>query len=306
MKSTPAHALTALELPGFERIRSGKVREVFDLDDTFLFVATDRISSFDCVLPTGIPDKGKILNQLSAWWFNRLRTVKHHHLVTTDPAAYRAELAPHRQALEGRSMVVKKLDMLPVECVARGYLIGSGWKEYQADGSVSGLSLREGYRMADKLDQPIFTPARKAETGHDENISYETMCGMIGNERAAALRDLTLGIYQEAADYALGQGIIIADTKFEFGVLDGELVLADEVLTPDSSRFWPAASYAPGQSPPSYDKQYVRDYLDGLDWDKTPPAPVLPDEVVAQTRSKYIEAYRVLTGQDPHLGAGGA
>ena len=306
MERTAHPALTSLALPGFPHVRTGKVREVFDLGDAFLFVATDRISSFDCVLPTGIPGKGRILNQLSAWWFERLSAIPSHHMITTDPAAYREALGAHRAELAGRSMVVRKLDMLPVECVARGYLIGSGWKEYQASGAVSGLPLREGYRMADRLDEPIFTPARKAETGHDENISFETMAGMIGREQAAALRDLTLDIYREAAAYALGRGIIIADTKFEFGLHDGALVLADEVLTPDSSRFWPAATYAPGQSPASYDKQFVRDYLDGLDWDKTPPAPELPVEVVTQTRAKYIEAFRVLTGREPDLGPAGS
>lgn len=301
MKPTADQALTDLNLPEFPHVRTGKVREVFDLDDAFLFVATDRISSFDCVLPTGIPDKGKILSQLSAWWFERLTSISSHHMITTDAAGYREGLAAHRAALHGRSMVVKKLEMLPVECVARGYLIGSGWKEYQESGSVSGLALRDGYQMADKLDEPIFTPARKAETGHDENISFETMSEMIGTERATELRKLTLDIYQEAATTALERGIIIADTKFEFGLQDGELVLADEVLTPDSSRFWPADSYAPGQSPPSYDKQFVRDYLSGLDWDKNPPAPELPDDVVTQTRDKYLEAFRGLTGHEPDL-----
>jgi len=288
--------ITSIDLPGINKFKSGKVREVFDLGDSLLLVATDRISAFDCILPTGIPDKGAVLNQLSAWWFAQTQTIVPNHMIAARVADYPALLKPYAGALQGRSMWVKKAEALPVECVVRGYLIGSGWKEYQRDGAVSGIKLRPGYRMADKLDTPIFTPARKAATGHDENISYAQMEDIIGADLARQARAASLAIYQFAADYAAGRGIIIADTKFEFGLVDGRLTLIDEALTPDSSRFWPAAEYRPGISPPSFDKQFVRDYLETLTWDKTPPAPPLPDEVVAKTRAKYREAYRLLTG----------
>lgn len=292
-------ALTTIDLPGIKHVRSGKVREIFDLDDKFLFVASDRLSAFDCVLPTGIPNKGKVLNQISAWWFEKMAKIVPNHMITADVSEFPEELQSHRNILEHRSMLVKKMEVVPVECIARGYLIGSGWKEYQQNGTIAGLPLRKGYRMADKLDEPIFTPSTKAEQGlHDENISYEKMNSLLGDETARKLKDLTLEIYRQAADYALEKGIIIADTKFEFGIADGDICLIDEVLTPDSSRFWPVSDYAPGSSPKSFDKQYVRDYLETLDWDKTPPAPELPSEIVAKTTEKYEEAYHRLTGKD--------
>lgn len=292
-------ALTTIDLPGIKHVRSGKVREIFDLDDKFLFVASDRLSAFDCVLPTGIPNKGKVLNQISAWWFEKMAEIVPNHMITADVSEFPEELQSHRNILEHRSMLVKKMEVVPVECIARGYLIGSGWKEYQQNGTIAGLPLRKGYRMADKLDEPIFTPSTKAEQGlHDENISYEKMDSLLGDETARKLKDLTLEIYRQAADYALEKGIIIADTKFEFGIADGDICLIDEVLTPDSSRFWPVSDYAPGSSPKSFDKQYVRDYLETLDWDKTPPAPELPSEIVAKTTEKYEEAYHRLTGKD--------
>ncbi len=296
------NALTRIELPGVKKFKSGKVRDIFDLGDTLLLVASDRISAFDCILPTGIPMKGHILNQLSAWWFAKTAHLIPNHVITTDVRKYPASLKACESIVRGRSMIVRKAEVLPVECVARGYLIGSGWKEYGQNGEVSGIKLRKGYRMADKLDEPIFTPARKAETGHDENVSFEQVEQMVGADLAAQLKEKTLALYKFAADYALGKGIIIADTKFEFGLCDGKLIILDEMLTPDSSRFWPASSYAPGQSPPSFDKQFVRDYLETLkDWDKTPPAPPLPDEVSARTRDKYLEAFKKLTGQNPEV-----
>ena len=287
-----------LDLPGIPHFRSGKVREVFDLGDSLLFVATDRISAFDCILPTGIPGKGLVLNQLSAWWFARLAHLIPNHVISTDASELPAILRPHRDILRGRSMVVRKTRVLPVECVARGYLIGSGWKDYQATGALGGIPLRPGYRMADRLDQPAFTPARKAETGHDENISFAEVEGMVGASRADEMRRTTLALYRDAAAYAQSRDIILADTKFEFGVAGSTLLLIDEILTPDSSRYWPAAQYAPGSSPPSFDKQFVRDYLESLPWDKTPPAPALPPEVVARTAEKYVDAFRRLTGRD--------
>lgn len=300
MSSTPeilgGDAVLKVSLPGVKHVRSGKVREVFDLGDTLLFVATDRISAFDCIMPNGIPLKGKVLNQLSAWWFSRIAHLVKHHVVETDVEKFPEELKVHRELLRGRSMIVRKTQVMPVECIARGYLIGSGWKEYQAGGSVSGIQLRAGYQQADKLDAAIFTPSTKAETGHDENISFSQVEKILGVERAAELRYLTLKVYTFAAEFARTKGIILADTKFEFGVRDGEVWLIDEILTPDSSRFWPADQYVPGRSPPSFDKQFVRDYLETLTWNKTPPAPVLPPEIIARTQAKYLEAFRRLTG----------
>ena len=290
--------LTTLDLPGVPKLRSGKVREVFDLGERLLMVATDRISAFDCILPTGIPQKGEVLNRLSAWWFERTAAIVPNHVIALDPRAFPESLRAFEDILRGRSMLVRKARPLPVECVVRGYLIGSGWKDYQATGSVCGLPLRKGYRLADRLDAPIFTPARKADTGHDENIPFEEVGRMIGPDLAARLRSVSLSLYAHAAEHARMRGIIIADTKFEFGLDGQELILIDELFTPDSSRFWPADSYAPGISPPSFDKQYVRDYLETLAWDKTPPAPPLPDEVVRKTREKYLEAYRRITGRD--------
>ncbi|NLX25394.1 MAG: phosphoribosylaminoimidazolesuccinocarboxamide synthase [Lentisphaerae bacterium] len=287
-----------IELPGIEKFKSGKVREVYDLGDQYLFVASDRISAFDCVMPNGIPDKGRVLNMISKFWFNRTRNVVKNHMISTDVNDFPAELKQHAKLLEGRSMLVKKAELLPVECIVRGYLIGSGWKEYQKSGTIGGMKLRSGYEMAGKLDEPIFTPSTKADEGHDENISIDRMKEIIGEELGQKLIDISLELYKTAADYALTKGIIIADTKFEFGMIGDELILIDEVLTPDSSRFWPADTYKPGSSPFSFDKQYVRDYLETLDWDKTPPAPELPEEVIMKTREKYLEAYKLLTGEE--------
>lgn len=289
--------LTQIELPGIPKFRGGKVREVFDLGDCLLLVATDRISAFDCILPTGIPDKGAVLNRLSAWWFERLRGIVPNHMISIEPADWPAALRPHAERLRGRAMLARRAKILPIECVVRGYLVGSGWKEYAQNGTICGLPLRAGYRQADRLDEPIFTPSTKAEVGHDENISFERMAKIVGADLAERIREVSLKLYAEAAEHARSRGIIIADTKFEFGLVGDTLTLADEVLTPDSSRFWPADRYAPGGNPPSFDKQYVRDYLESLDWDKTPPAPPLPAEVVARTREKYIEAYQKITGR---------
>lgn len=298
MKDTSPPVLTTLSLPGLPHVRSGKVREVFDAGDHLLFVATDRISAFDCILPTGIPWKGHVLNQLSAWWFGHLGNLTAHHLVTDDVAYFPEAVRDQADLLRGRSMLVRKTRVVPIECVARGYLAGSGWKEYQAAGTLAGQPLRTGYRRADRLDAPMFTPARKADTGHDENISFEQMVAEVGADLSTRLRDLTLGLYQAAAAHALSRGIILADTKFEFGLDEQQRVLLiDEVLTPDSSRYWPADRYHPGGSPPSFDKQFVRDYLETLAWDKRPPAPALPPEVAAHTSAAYREAFQRLTGQ---------
>jgi phosphoribosylaminoimidazole-succinocarboxamide synthase len=286
------------ELPGIEKHAQGKVRDVYQVDGELLIVATDRISAFDYILPTGIPDKGKVLTQLSIFWFDFLRDVTPTHFLTANVDEYPAALRQFRAQLEGRSMLVKRARMVEIECVARGYLAGSGWKEYQAQGTVCGIPLPAGLRESDRLPAPIFTPSTKATTGHDENISFETMCSLVGADLGARLRDLTLRIYSRAAAYAETKGVIIADTKFEFGFVGGELVLGDEVLTPDSSRFWPADSYQPGGAQFSYDKQYVRDYLESIHWDKQPPAPPLPDEVAGKTSDKYRQAYCVLTGKE--------
>ncbi len=279
-------------LPGIPKIRSGKVREIFDLGETLLFVATDRISAFDCILPNAIPRKGAVLTQLSAYWFERLGFAPNHVIGTDLPEALR----PFAEQLEGRSMIVKKAAPLAVECVVRGYLAGSGWKEYQATQSICGHPLPAGLRQAERLPEAIFTPSTKAESGHDMNISWDECRRIVGDEVAEKARDYSLRIYEEGRAHAESRGIILADTKFEFGLLHGELILIDEVLTPDSSRFWPADSYQAGMSPPSFDKQFVRDYLETLDWDKSPPAPALPEEVVARTSEKYLEAFARLTG----------
>jgi len=270
---------------------------VYDLGDRLLLVATDRLSAFDVVLPTGIPGKGILLTQMSLVWFRLLDDVVPHHVVTADVDEYPAELRAFRDQLEGRSMIVLKTDVLPVECVVRGYLVGSGWKDYQATGSVCGIALAKGLVESDQLEPPIFTPATKAESGHDENISYETMAETVGAERADEARRVSLEIYSRARAHAEARGIILADTKFEFGVRDGRLVWVDEALTPDSSRFWPKQGYAPGRSQPSFDKQFVRDYLETLRWDKRPPGPELPPDVVARTVEKYVEAYERLRGE---------
>jgi len=290
-------AITQIEIPILEKFKSGKVREVYDLGEHYLFIASDRISAFDCVMPNGIPDKGRILNMISKFWFERTNDIVKNHMVSTDISDFPVSIQSYASLLQGRSMLVKKAELLPVECIVRGYLIGSGWKEYQKSTTIGGMPLREGYKMADKLDEPIFTPSTKADEGHDENISIDQMVKIVGEELGKQLIDVSLKLYKTAADFALTKGIIIADTKFEFGIVDGELILIDEVLTPDSSRFWPADTYKPGSSPFSFDKQYVRDYLETLDWDKTPPAPELPEEIVLKTREKYLEAYELLTGK---------
>ncbi len=284
-------------LPGCELLGRGKVRDVYRVDGRLLIVATDRISAFDYILPTGIPRKGEVLTQLSIFWFDFLREIVPTHFLTADVRAYPAPLARYGDQLERRSMLVVEAEMAPVECVARGYLSGSGWKEYLQTGAVCGIPLPPGLKESDRLPEPIFTPATKAQTGHDENISFAAMTKLVGNDLAARLRDLTLEIYSKAAAYALSRGIIIADTKFEFGHAGGRLILGDEVLTPDSSRFWPLESYRPGGSQLSYDKQYVRDYLESIRWNKQPPAPALPAEVAEKTSEKYLEAYRTLTGK---------
>ncbi len=285
-------------IPSLELLASGKVREVYRVDDrTLLIVATDRLSAFDVVLPDPIPRKGEVLTQLSVFWFGLLEPLAKNHFLTADLAAYPQVLRPYANQLAGRSMLVKRADMIPVECVARGYLAGSGWKEYSTSQAVCGIALPPGLRDGDRLPEPIFTPATKAASGHDENISFEQMIGVTGRELAERLRELTLSIYSRAAEHARARGIILADTKFEFGFIDGELALCDEVLTPDSSRFWPAATWQPGGPQPSYDKQFVRDYLETLDWNKQAPAPHLPPNVIAQTSVKYVEAYHALTGR---------
>ncbi len=296
--SQGAGVLRESSLPGQKLFRRGKVRDVYDLGDHLLFVATDRISAFDVVLPTGIADKGRVLSGLSAFWFERTRGIVPNHLVTSDPARYPKALAPHRAALAGRSMLVRKAEVFPVECVVRGYLAGSGWKEYRATGRVCGVLLPGGLRDGDRLPEPIFTPATKAEKGHDENIPIERMEQIVGRDAAAQLRRVSLDLYGFARGYARERGLILADTKFEFGRIEGEIVLVDETLTPDSSRYWPADRWKPGGAQPSFDKQYVRDYLDSLKWDHTPPAPELPPEVVEKTREKYLAAYKILTGRD--------
>ena len=287
--------LLTLELPGISKVASGKVREIFDLGEDLLLVATDRISAFDCILPNPIPHKGAVLTAISAFWFQRVDFVEN-HVVATDIAAFPAVLQPHADRLAHRAMIVKKAAPLPVECVVRGYLAGSGWKEYQASQSICGIALPAGLQQAAQLPEPIFTPATKAASGHDENISWERCVALLGEERARSVRDFTLRIYEEGRAYAAERGIIVADTKLEFGVFEDRIILIDEVLTPDSSRFWPADQYRPGISPPSFDKQFVRDYLETLAWDKTLPAPPLPKEVVRKTSEKYLEAYARITG----------
>ena len=296
MKYDKNHALLECSIPGVPQ-KSGKVRDVFDLGDKLLMVVTDRISAFDVILPCGVPDKGKVLNQFSLFWLEFFG-VKN-HLITANVDEYPAELQPYKEDLRGRSMLVKKVDMVPVECIARGYLTGSGWKEYQKSGTVNGEKLRAGYENASKLDEVLFTPTTKAEIGdHDEAIDYEQTKALVGEATAKLLRDTTTGLYRKAADYAAQHGIIIADTKFEFGKdADGSLILADEVLTPDSSRFWPQASYKVGANPPSLDKQYVRDWLDSINFNHQPPGPVLPDDVIARTREIYVKAYEDLSGK---------
>jgi phosphoribosylaminoimidazole-succinocarboxamide synthase len=289
--------LLAIDLPGISKLKSGKVREIFDLGDRLLFVATDRISAFDVIMPNGIPHKGQVLTQISYFWFAQTESFQPNHLLSRANDPLPANLQGHASQLARRSMVVKKAKPLAIECVVRGYLAGSGWKEYRQTQTVCGLKLPPGLKESSELPEPIFTPATKAETGHDENISFEQAARIVGAEVAERARAASLRIYRFARDFARGRGIIIADTKFEFGLLGNELLLIDEVLTPDSSRFWPADGYQPGKGQPSFDKQFVRDYLETLDWDKAPPAPALPAEVVARTEAKYLEAYQRLTGK---------
>jgi phosphoribosylaminoimidazole-succinocarboxamide synthase len=295
-------ALLQTDLGSLPLTARGKVRDIYALSDAeLLFVATDRISAFDHVLGSGIPDKGKILTQLSLFWFDFLKTTVPNHLITAAAADFPTELQPFVEQLDGRSMLVKRAKMFPVECVVRGYLSGSGWKDYQQTGTVCGIELPRGLRESDRLPEPIFTPAAKNNVGHDENISFAQMVATVGQKAAEDLRNLTLAIYQKAGEHAASKGLILADTKFEFGRIghegsNDEIILADEVLTPDSSRYWPATTYQPGGPQPSFDKQYVRNYLESIHWNKQAPAPALPDEVVARTREKYLDAFRLITG----------
>ncbi|MCG3163796.1 MAG: Phosphoribosylaminoimidazole-succinocarboxamide synthase [Acidobacteria bacterium] len=297
-------APTSERIPELKFLRSGKVRDIYEIDgDRLLIVATDRISAFDCVLPNAIPHKGQVLTQISKFWFDRFSTLVENHLIAADMSEFSAELRgalpeESKSRLAGRSMLVRRAEVIPFECVVRGYLAGSGWKEYQQTGMICGHRLPEGLVESAKLPEPIFTPATKAEEGHDINVTIDVMAQALGEDLTTRLEEISLKIYREAAQYAETRGIIICDTKFEFGLRDGRLILVDEVLTPDSSRFWPRDSYAPGKPQPSFDKQFVRDYLETLDWDKRPPAPALPGEVIKVTSEKYLEAYRLLTGYD--------
>ncbi len=290
--------LLTLDLPGIPKVKSGKVREVFDLGQYLLFVATDRISAFDCIMPNGIPNKGKALTQMSHYWFDETESIIKNHRVARADAPLPPELKPFEAKLAGRSMIVLKAKPLAIECVVRGYLAGSGWKEYKKSQSVCGVALPPGLLESSELPEPIFTPSTKAEEGHDENISFEQAEKIVGADIARKVRDASIKLYSWARDHARKRGIIIADTKFEFGLLDGEVILIDEVLTPDSSRFWPMSEYQPGRGQSSFDKQFVRDYLENLGWNKQPPAPKLPADVVAKTAEKYAEAYRCLTGKE--------
>jgi len=294
-------AVYRTELSGLAPASRGKVRDVYDLGDTLLLVATDRLSAFDCVFPDPIPDKGKVLNQLSAFWFERTLSLVPNHVIATDVSAFPDTLRVHAATLTGRSTLALKLEMLPIECVARGYLAGSGWKEYEARGTICGMRLPPGLKESDALPEPIFTPATKAESGHDENISFDTAATILGGETAERVRELTLTLYREACRHATDKGILIADTKFEFGYDGPTLTIADEMLTPDSSRFWPASTYRPGGAQASLDKQFVRDYVEGLGWDKRPPAPGLPEDIVQGLRSRYLDIFRRLTGRDVAL-----
>lgn len=288
-----------MQLDGLTHLRSGKVRDLYDLDDEhLLLVASDRVSTYDCVHPTLVPDKGRVLTGVSQFWFDRIGDIVGSHLITTSIDDMPPAARVHADHLRGRTMMVRKLEIVPFECVVRGYLVGSGWSEYQVDGTVCGIELPEGLVEASKLEEPIFTPATKAEDGdHDENVSFELMVDALGEQLANRLRTISIALYLRGRDVAADRGIILADTKFEFGLLDGDVVLADEVLTPDSSRYWPADQWTPGTNPPSFDKQFVRDFATSTGWDKSPPAPALPDDVVSATRAKYAEAYERLTGE---------
>ncbi|KAA0006564.1 MAG: phosphoribosylaminoimidazolesuccinocarboxamide synthase [Thermoplasmata archaeon] len=289
-------AVDKTELP-FKLFKRGKVRDIYEIDDNLLIVATDRISAFDFVLPDPIPNKGIYLTQLSIFWFEKMKKIAKNHLISGDVEDFPDELKDYRDVLDKRSMLVTKTEVIPVECIVRGYLSGSGWKEYQKKGEICGIKLPKGLRESEKLDEPIFTPTTKAEKGHDMPITFEQLKDMVGKETAEKLRDLSIEIYEKARDYAYQRGIIIADTKFEFGVKDGEIILVDELLTPDSSRFWPLDAYEPGKPQPSFDKQYVRDYLTSTGWDKNSPPPHLPEEVIRETEKRYREAFERLTGR---------
>lgn len=291
--------LKGIEIKGIHKLNSGKVREIFEVDDErLLIVTTDRISAFDVILPDAIPDKGRVLNEISGFWFKKTASIIPNHVISTRIEDYPEPLC-HDERLRGRSMLVTKASPLPIECIVRGYISGSGWKEYNEKGSICGIRLKEGLEQSQRLPEPIFTPSTKAELGeHDESIDHDTAAGLIGKNLFDQVKKTSLEIYRIAAEYALGRGIIIADTKFEFGIRDGKLIIIDEMLTPDSSRFWPEAVYKPGGAQPSFDKQFVRDYLLGLDWDKSAPGPKLPEDIIAQTRMKYIEAFKKITGKD--------
>jgi len=297
MPSIKQTVLLETNLPGVKLFSQGKVRDVYELGDKLLIVATDRLSAFDVVMREGIPDKGRVLTQLSCFWFNLIKNEIPHHFITANIAEYPQELHAFADQLEGRSMLVEKARTYPIECVVRGYLAGSGWKEYRASQSVCGIKLPAGLRESSRLESPIFTPSTKAQSGHDENITWEETVARIGKESAEKLREMSLRLYSKGREYGESRGIIIADTKFEWGFKDGQVILIDEVLTPDSSRFWPQLGYAPGKSQPSFDKQFVRDYLESLDWNKQPPPPPLPPEVVEKTSEKYREAYHLMTGE---------
>ncbi|HUT64196.1 MAG TPA: phosphoribosylaminoimidazolesuccinocarboxamide synthase [Anaerolineae bacterium] len=289
-------SLKYTDLPGVPLLARGKVRDVYDLDDKLLIIATDRISAFDCVMPNAVPGKGKILTEMSLFWFNFTSDIVPNHLITSDFDRFPEEIAPYRDQLEGRSMIVKKAERIDVECIVRGYISGSGWREYQQTGSISGIKLPSGLVESQKLPENIFTPSTKAKTGHDVNVDFDYITGLIGKERSCEIRDLSRAVYEKARIYAESKGIIIADTKFEFGRVDDRTILIDEILSPDSSRFWPVDHYKPGGPQPSFDKQFVRDYLDGLDWDKTPPAPELPEYIVMKTLDKYREVRDLIIG----------
>jgi len=286
------------ELPGLKLRSRGKVRDVYDLGDSLLIIATDRLSAFDYVLPDPIPDKGKVLNQLSEFWFRMTEGIVGNHIITTDVNEYPAEVKKHSLILEGRSMIVRKAEMIEIECVARGYLSGSAWKEYRKTGTLASEKLPEGLKESSRLPDPIFSPSTKATSGHDENITFSEAERKVGRETAEALRSLTIRLYTFASNYAEKKGIIIADTKFEFGFFEGKIIVCDEMFTPDSSRFWPAKAYKPGRAQPSYDKQFARDHLESIGWDKNPPVPHLPPHVIEGTRQKYLEIFRILTGKD--------
>ncbi len=288
------NAATTVELKGVKFFKRGKVREIYDLDDKLLIISSDRISCFDVILPTPIPGKGQVLTEVSKFWFDFTSDIIDNHLISTDVDEFPQELAPYKELLRGRSMLVKKAQPLPVECVVRGYLSGSGWKDYKKTGTICAIKLPEGLRESDKLPEVIFTPSTKAEVGHDENVSQEYVEKQIGKQTTDKLKELSIAIYMKACDYAQKHGIIIADTKFEFGKIGDKIILIDEVLTPDSSRFWSLDEYASGRSQPSFDKQFVRDYLETLDWDKTPPGPELPEEIVTKTKDKYLQALKIL------------